>query len=198
MQQGSTVSAQTPLKLNMGSGQNPFEGYINVDKFGNPDVLCDLEVFPWPWETSSVDEVVFSHVLEHLGETTQGYFGIIKELYRICKPDARIHIRVPHPRHQDFMNDPTHVRVITPESFSLFSKANNRRWQEEQKANSPLGLYLDVDFEITNSHYALDPHWENRFQDDGTGKISSELWDAIQHLNNVVKEIIMDVRVVKP
>lgn len=153
--------------------------------------------FPWPWETSSVDEVVFSHVLEHLGETTQSYFGIIKELYRICKPDARIHIRVPHPRHQDFMNDPTHVRVITPESFSLFSKANNRRWQEEQKANSPLGLYLDVDFEIINSHYALDPHWENRFPEDGTGKISPELWDAIQHLNNVVKEIIMDVRVIK-
>lgn len=45
MQQGSTVSAQVPLKLNMGSGQNPFDGYINVDKFGTPDVLCDLEVF---------------------------------------------------------------------------------------------------------------------------------------------------------
>jgi len=116
------------LKLNLGSGKNPIPGYINVDKFGVPDVLHDLEKFPWPWETSSVGEVVLRHVLEHLGETTAIYFGIIKELYRVCAPGARISIAVPHPRHNYFLNDPTHVRIVTPEGMQLFSKAMNAAW----------------------------------------------------------------------
>ncbi|MBY0403020.1 MAG: methyltransferase domain-containing protein, partial [Cyanobacteria bacterium] len=105
------------LKLNLGSGQNPKAGYVNVDKFGNPDVLLDLESFPWPWETSSVDEIVLHHVMEHLGASAEVYFKIMQEMYRVCKPGALIHITVPHPRHNHFAFDPTHVRGILPEGF---------------------------------------------------------------------------------
>src|SRR5437764_15115257 len=89
----------TLLKLNLGSGNNPIEGYVNVDKFGEPDVRVDLEAFPWPWPDNSVQEVVLNHVMEHLGSTTDIYFSIIRELYRICAANAIIHIAVPHPRH---------------------------------------------------------------------------------------------------
>ena len=37
----------------------------------------------------------------------------MKELYRISCDQANIHISVPHPRHDDFLADPTHVRPIT-------------------------------------------------------------------------------------
>ena len=51
------------LKLNLGSGRNPQTGYLNVDKYGEADLKCDLESFPWPWEagtlsSSDVDELV--------------------------------------------------------------------------------------------------------------------------------------------
>ena len=36
------------IKLHLGSGHKKKDGYVNVDKVGTPDVLHDLEVFPWP------------------------------------------------------------------------------------------------------------------------------------------------------
>jgi SAM-dependent methyltransferase len=184
------------LKLNLGSGQNPQAGYVNVDKSGTPDVKWDLEVFPWPWEDSSIDEVLISHVLEHLGETTAVFFGVIKELYRICKHGARILIAVPHPRNDNFLSDPTHVRSFMPESFTFYSKALNREWQKNKAANTPLGLYLDVDFTVANVVNSLCEPWASQVQN---GKFTqSELEEAVKRYNNVVNEIIVDWVVIKP
>ena len=133
------------LKLNLGCGQFPKEGYLNVDKYGEPEFRFDLETFPWPWADNSVEHIILHHVLEHLGAATDIYLKIIGELYRVCKVGALIDITVPHPRHEDFIGDPTHVRAITPYSFRLFSKAFNK-----VSTASPLGSLLNVDFELVN------------------------------------------------
>jgi hypothetical protein len=181
------------LKLNLGCGEDRKPGYINVDKYGNPDILHDLEEFPWPWEDNSVEEVLLQHVLEHLGETTEAYFSIIKEIYRICASGSRIDIIVPHPRHNDFIDDPTHVRVITPAGLSLFSKSQNDDWIRSGCSNSPLGMYLDVDFEVISTAWVLDPVWELVLKDKDDMIISQ----AISRYNNVVKEIQIILKVVK-
>ena len=112
------------MKLNMGCGQNKIDGYLNIDKHieCKPDLQFDLEKFPWPFKNSEVNEVLFNHSLEHIGADTDVFLNIMKELYRVCNADAKIQINVPHPRHDNFINDPTHVRIITPETFALFSK----------------------------------------------------------------------------
>ncbi|MBM4146315.1 MAG: hypothetical protein FJ240_08595 [Nitrospira sp.] len=183
------------LKINLGCGVNQIPGYINVDKYGSPDIRHDLETFPWPWETNSVCEVLLNHVLEHLGETNSVFFGIIKELYRICSSGAEIHVAVPHPRHDEFLSDPTHIRVVTPDSLALFSKSKNREWIEGRYANSPLGLYLDVDFEVASVNYVLDPFWTQKLNNKEISK--SQLDEAFRNFNNVVKEIRMILKVVK-
>ena len=103
------------MKINLGSGSKILKGYVNVDKFQyyNPDVVHDLEKFPYPFEDNSIDEILLSHVLEHIGQNPDVFNNIIKELYRICKNNSIVDIRVPHPRHDDFISDPTHVRPIT-------------------------------------------------------------------------------------
>jgi methyltransferase family protein len=184
------------LKLNLGSGQDPMPGYVNVDKFGTPDVKWDLEVFPWPWEDSSVDAVLMSHVLEHLGQTNEVFFGIIKELYRVCRHGAQIHILVPHPRHDDFLSDPTHVRSFMPESFTFYSKAINREWERTNAANTPLGLFLDVDFTPVSVTQGLSEPWLSQLR---AGKITeAEVTEAAKRYNNVVIDITVDLIVNKP
>jgi len=186
---------ETDIKLNLGCGENHKDGYINVDKFGSPDVRCDLEQVPWPWEDSSVTEILLDHVLEHLGQETEVYLNIIKEIYRICKDQATVHINVPHPRHDSFLNDPTHVRIVTPDGIGLFSKKNNTMWVAGGYANTPLGIYLNVDLEIVQTKAILDPTWDQMLRDRKISKEDVAL--AATRYNNVISEYRMIVKVIK-
>lgn len=80
------------MKLNLGCGEKKLEGYINVDACGEPDIRCDLSVFPWPFEDNSADEVTSAHFLEHV----QDYEKTILEMHRILKPGGILHFKVPH------------------------------------------------------------------------------------------------------
>jgi hypothetical protein len=181
------------LKLNLGCGQKRQPGFVNVDKFGDPDLMWDLETFPWPWQDNSASEIHLIHVLEHLGASSDVFIGIMKELYRVCEPGAKIRIVVPHPRHDFFIGDPTHVRPVTPEMLSLFSRRENTRWTEMGAANTPLALYHNVDFQITDVEYILDEPYLSDFR---SGKLSQEEFQKlVRKYNNVVTEIhiVMDV-----
>ncbi len=183
------------IKLNLGCGRRKLPGFVNVDKSGDADRLRDLEVFPWPCPDSAADEVVLNHVLEHLGATPAIFRGIMRELYRVCAPGAKVRIVVPHPRHDDFLGDPTHVRAITPELLSLFSRRNCELWAEQGAANSPLALHWGVDFEIRETHLVIDEPWAS---DASAGRIDQPGIDrAVKRYNNVVKEIRMTLEAVK-
>ena len=184
-----------PIKLNLGCGERLLPGFVNVDKFGKPDVRWDLEIFPWPWRDGSVEQVVMNHVLEHLGPTPDVFIGIIRELYRVCRDGAKVEINVPHPRHDSFLNDPTHVRPITPGVLSLFSKKLNLKWQSEGLANTPLALHHNVDFEIEESTYLLEKEYLHRLNE---GDVSQAELERLVRTNcNVAVEIHIRMRVVK-
>jgi len=185
------------MKLNLGCGYKKRDGFHNVDMFADctPDEVVDLEHFPWPWPDDSVDEVIMSHVLEHLGAETGVYFNIFRELYRVCQHDAVLNITVPHPRHDTFLADPTHVRPITVDGLSMFSRRQCEIWIRDGMANSPIALMVGVDFEITQTTIVLDRDWRARYD---SGKISNnDMVRAIREYNNVIQETNIVMRAVK-
>ncbi len=177
------------MKLNMGCGNNKRPGYINVDVAPGcqPDIVCDLETLPWPWESDSVDEVVFNHSLEHLGQSSRTFLGMMKELYRICKDKARIEITVPHPRHNNFINDPTHVRIITPQLLALFDRRQNDQWKRDRSSNTPLAHYLSVDFFVESSIMVLDEPYASQYNAKHLSDADLEVMG--RELNNIATEI---------
>ena len=183
------------MRLNLGCGAKLLDGYINVDKFSKSDFRFDLETFPYPWEDNSVSEIVMHHVLEHLGQQTEIYLKIIQELYRICQPDAKIHITVPHHRSDRFFHDPTHVRPITPVGLSMFSKKNNLEWQAKGKAFTLLALYLDVDFELIDVDYTPSEVWFKRYPDCRSDK--DLLLEESEIYCNLIKDVKMTLTAVK-
>jgi hypothetical protein len=123
------------------------------------------------------------------------FLAIMREIYRICRDGAVVHIHVPHPRHDDFLGDPTHVRAISPQVMSLFSKAENDRWAAMGASNTPLAHYLGVDFELTSSTVELDEPYRTRL---ARGQLSEEqVQTALREKNNVATEYRMALKVRK-
>ena len=75
------------MKLNLGCGESKREGYINLDY---PEI--NLEKIPYPFDDNSVDEVLLSHVLEHLWIKPT---LVIEEIHRILKPDGILILKLP-------------------------------------------------------------------------------------------------------
>ena len=110
------------MKLNLGSSDRHVAGYISVDKHRPvmPDGIefqsADLDLI-WPWDDSSVDEVIAYDIFEHLSDR----IWTMNELYRVLKPGATAIIEVPNAsKGAGFFQDPTHVSPWCMNSFQYF------------------------------------------------------------------------------
>ena len=87
------TASVSSLRLNLGCGKRVLDGFLNLDKFpvdGRVGFL-DLDVFPYPFKNDSVDEVVLSHVLEHLVDPLH----VVEECHRILKPGGVLQVDLP-------------------------------------------------------------------------------------------------------
>lgn len=81
------ASTNGHIKLNLGSGRVPLEGYRNLDGyFGD-------SLYPLNFSDDSVDEVRAVHILEHFGHRQT--YDILREWVRVLKPGAWIKLAVP-------------------------------------------------------------------------------------------------------
>lgn len=80
------------IKLNLGSGEEKLEGYINVDLYSEfSDIKCDVRKLSY--NDNSVDEIRAYHIIEHFN--FKEAYDIIKEWYRVLKPGGLILIETP-------------------------------------------------------------------------------------------------------
>lgn len=106
------------MKLNIGCGTDIRKGYINIDCVKNKgiDKILNLNKIPYPFEESSVDEILAKDILEHLEDAK----AVVEELWRIAKPNAMIYIRVPHYTSHCAWGDLTHIRPFSRYSFNYY------------------------------------------------------------------------------
>jgi len=107
------------MKLNLGCGNDYREGYVNIDasKYAKPDVLLNIDGNKLPFEDNSVDEVIARAILEHIRDLD----GLLKELYRVCKPEAKIIIDVPYFSSESAFSHYQHVTFFSWTTFDLFN-----------------------------------------------------------------------------
>ena len=176
------MSAEAPYKLNVGCGRNIPEGWVNVDSFPLPgvDIVCDLEKVretPIALPDGSVQEFLLSHVIEHIRDS----LALMQELWRLAAPGAQAVIRTPHGASDDASEDPTHVRSYFVGSFGYFSQPYYWRADYGYRGDwQPERIQLLVD-KVRCA--GLDPQ---------------AAFAKAQHERNVVREMICELRAVKP
>jgi len=89
------------LRLNLGCGHIPLEGFLNVDRRALPGVDVVADIDDLPLETGEADEIHSAHLLEHFPqeqlrrELLPYWRGLIRKggVFRAIVPDAETMIR---------------------------------------------------------------------------------------------------------
>jgi hypothetical protein len=131
------------------------------------------------------------HVFEHIDD---GFFNLLKEIYRVSQHEAVIDVHVPHPRHDYFLGDLSHVRMITLENMRPLSKKFCDTQRYINSSWSGFANVLDVDFEIFEHEYLLDETFKQVIA--GIEDENQVNWMA-RAMNNAITEIHFKMMVIK-
>jgi SAM-dependent methyltransferase len=112
-------------KLHIGCGADIKEGWVNLDIASIPgvDVVHNIEDLPLPFANGSFDEVLCRFILEHVD-----WVPVLRDIYRIMAPGAKLQISVPHFTSKQNFTDPQHKRLFSIETFDFFIPST-KTWQ---------------------------------------------------------------------
>ena len=185
-------------RINLGSGLDNLDGFLNVDisSFNQPDSVVDLNVTPWPWKDNEFSHVMAKNVLNYLGDTTDDFIRIIKELYRVSDHGAIWEVEIPHWRCDIALDDVKAKRVLTLGSFMMFNQKVMYHRLENNMTNSIMCYEEDIDLEMCDVQFEYLDHWNSKLKN---GEITDEeLNVALNTHNNVALSVKMLMQVKKP
>ncbi len=169
-------------KINLGCGRDILSGWINLDKVAlkGVDIIADLDdcnKTKLPFDNNEVDEILASHVIEHLHHP----LAFMEELHRIAKPNAKAVFKVPYGSSDDAFEDPTHVRQYFLKSFGFFSQPFY--WKADYGYR---GDWLTEKITLLIDAYTHQ------------GKNAEQIMFEVNTFRNIVREMIVELRSIKP
>jgi SAM-dependent methyltransferase len=137
--------------LNLGCGNDKsIVNAVTVDNSpgARPDVLHDLDSYPWPFEDNSVSEIHCKDVIEHLDSVV----AAMEEMHRILKPNGRLYITTPHFSCYNSYLDPTHRWHLSYLTFDLFTGTDKTFFTTARfrKVSSTLVFHLNLKNKIVS------------------------------------------------
>ncbi len=109
------------IKVDICCGDHKPAGFIGVDIVpgAGVDVVWDL-CKNFPFTDNSVDHLRAHDAIEHLPDKIK----TMNEIFRVCKPDATVDIKVPSTDGRGAFQDPTHVSYWNINSFLYYSSGS--------------------------------------------------------------------------
>lgn len=163
------------MKLNLGCGRNPMDGYVNLDRADLPgvDVVHDLSVHPLPFDDDTFDEIIGIDLIEHIADP----LSLMAELWRIAAPDALCSFALPYGSSDDAWEDPTHVRPYFINSWMYFAQPT----------------YYRADY-----GYRADWQAERIILDVNCAGTVAEITEQVMSMRNTVRRQVVELRAIKP
>jgi ubiquinone/menaquinone biosynthesis C-methylase UbiE len=106
------------LKLTIASRGGKEPGFTGIDsiKTEHVDIVWDLEVYPWPIQDNSVEEISCIHQFV----MAKDLIKFMAELYRISKPEAGIKFICPYYTSIKAISNPEIQRQVSEATFMFF------------------------------------------------------------------------------
>jgi SAM-dependent methyltransferase len=143
------LAAGRPIRLNLGVGRRPRDGYYGLDWIEMPgvDLVADLNRPLSELPDNSVAAVYTHHTFEHVVEL----LPLLKEIHRVVVPGGAVEVVVPHFSNPYGYSDPTHVRFFGLYTFYYFSD------EADQPRRKVPAFYLPERFAVESVSVTLIP-----------------------------------------
>lgn len=170
------------MKLDLGSGPNPREGFEGVDIAPVTTHQFDLTSGRnWPWSDNLVEELSSAHFIEHIQADNVWYpdgsdeengawkdrlFFFFDEAYRIIIPGGIFTIEWPALKNVNAFRDPTHRRFL-PLEFTYYLSKSSRETMRVSHYN------VNCDWVVEEARVRFVQGWEQ-----GPTKEAHQWWDV--------------------
>ena len=108
------------MRLNLGAGSAILGGvsWVNVDRVALPgiQVVHDLDVGPWPFESGSATQIFAKDVFEHVADPVL----FMTECHRVLRTGGGLFVHCPYYKGRDAYTDPTHRRFPTEHTWDFW------------------------------------------------------------------------------
>jgi predicted SAM-dependent methyltransferase len=169
-----------PLRLDLGCGRKPREGFLGVDRLELPgvDIVADVERGLPFLPDDSVDEIHSKSFLEHVVDLE----GVLREIVRVLKPEGRCYLFVPHFSNPYYWHDYTHRTPFGLHTLSYFSE------EEHQHLRKVPAFYTEVRLRVRRVRIVFKSHFAllRPFKKLLTGLVNLSRWTQAFYEENLV------------